>query len=167
MKKLIILFCILSVPFYNMYAKSQTEKIDIKAPQMYVQEMEEDKPCYKLALLWLTEVVSSENYDMDSYRVFFADSLVDVLDSYKPGFTIDFKDEELQIIKGTSNVKKGLSPWWFDYKIKIEGKKVTISFSNFKVGTKKVKIFTTMEYNNFKEITSALASSLFAYIENF
>ena len=64
----------------------------------------------------------------------------------------------------SSNIIKGLQS---DYKIKIEDKKVTISFSNFKVGTKKVKIFTTMEYNNFKEITSALASSLFAYIENF
>lgn len=120
-----------------------TEKIDKTAPQVYEYTLAEDKPYYKVTLLWLADTINDSRS------------------------SIEFKDEDMKIIKGTVAIPTMMYPKWFDYTIRITDTTVTMSCSNFRQGTDKVPIFTNGEYNSFKKDTSSFAQSLFNYLDTF
>lgn len=125
--------------------QKQANRILVNSPQVYEYEIKADKPYYKIVLLWLADTINDSKS------------------------SIDFQDEELQIVKGTANTGNvsTLNLKWYDYTIRIIDNSVTISFSNFRQGSERVPVFTTAEYKSFEKHTESMAQSLFNYLDAF
>lgn len=138
-----ILIGLIIISLFSCASNKGTETVDKTAPQVYEHAITNDKPHYKITLLWLADTINDSRS------------------------SIEFKDEDMQIIKGTVASPTIMYPKWFDYTIRITETTITMSCSNFRQGTKKVPIFTTGEYNSFKKDTAAFAASLFDYLDTF
>lgn len=125
--------------------QKQANKILVNSPQVYEYKIKADKPYYKIILLWLADTINDSKS------------------------SIDFKDEELQIVKGTVNTGNisTLNLKWYDYTIRIIDNSITISFSNFRQGSERVPVFTAAEYKSFEKHTESMAQSLFNYLDTF
>ncbi len=111
--------------------------------QTYEYTITENKPHYKVALLWLAESIDDSKS------------------------SIEFQDEGMQVVNGSVVISGDIYDKCFDYTIKVTDLTVTVSCSNFRQGEKKALITKMSEYNSFKKDTSKFAESLFNYFDTY